>query len=392
MKKTYLFVTLMVLFLTVNLFGQWQLTDQTGVKDVSFVNASTGYLIKTDKQLYRGNNTNWTSIYTFSDSLRSVYAYSNLIFVIVKTSNGYNALYKSINNGSSFSELSTNLGTGSSFKMIFINSHGFIVNQNLKNLFTSNNTGDNWSPDTLRLNYITNDNNILYGTTDKSIFKSTNYGINWTLENLSIPLGTDYVFYNISVKDLGYASVKNTQNNSCALWKKINNIWTSIKISTNLENSVTYINGLIIWGNQYSNDDIHWNDNPENFNKVTYTFNAPDDFKCYGLCGDSLFISNTTITNINTNTNITKSFTLHQNYPNPFNPSTKISYTLTKKDFVTLKVYNIKGQAIETLVNTNQVSGNHEITFKNTDLSSGLYYYTLTTSEGSITKTMILIK
>jgi len=83
---------------------------------------------------------------------------------------------------------------------------------------------------------------------------------------------------------------------------------------------------------------------------------------------------------------------LKQNYPNPFNPSTNITFELLNPDQVTLKVYNMLGQEIATLVNGNMSSGEHHVSFNAEGLSSGMYLYRLQTSNRSITRTMTLIK
>lgn len=85
-------------------------------------------------------------------------------------------------------------------------------------------------------------------------------------------------------------------------------------------------------------------------------------------------------------------FTLYQNYPNPFNPSTKIKYNLGKSDHVVLKIYNIAGQEIATLVNELQSAGEHHITWRPEGLPSGLYFCKLTASEFSEIKKLILQK
>ncbi len=85
-------------------------------------------------------------------------------------------------------------------------------------------------------------------------------------------------------------------------------------------------------------------------------------------------------------------FELSQNYPNPFNPTTVIKYTLPKEANVTLKVYNLVGQEVATLVNANQAQGIYEVTFDASNLSSGVYFYTLNAGNFSVTKKMMLLK
>ena len=86
-----------------------------------------------------------------------------------------------------------------------------------------------------------------------------------------------------------------------------------------------------------------------------------------------------------------------QNYPNPFNPSTIIRFQIKESRFVTLKVYNITGQEIATLVNEKLQPGVYEIPFSvdqytNTQISSGVYFYRLITDGFTETKKMIMIK
>ena len=84
--------------------------------------------------------------------------------------------------------------------------------------------------------------------------------------------------------------------------------------------------------------------------------------------------------------------TLNQNYPNPFNPVTKIEYRISKSDHVTLKVYNLLGQEVASLVNKKQNAGQYEIEFNGSKLASGIYLYTLKAGESSMTKKMVLLK
>ena len=86
------------------------------------------------------------------------------------------------------------------------------------------------------------------------------------------------------------------------------------------------------------------------------------------------------------------SFKLKQNYPNPFNPSTIISYSIPQNAFVTLKVYNILGNEVSTLVNEQKAAGNYNVTFNASQLSTGIYFYTLQSENYSETKKLILMK
>lgn len=85
-------------------------------------------------------------------------------------------------------------------------------------------------------------------------------------------------------------------------------------------------------------------------------------------------------------------FKLEQNYPNPFNPSTRISYSVPATTDVNLKVFDIMGNEVATLVNKEQPAGNYQIDFDASNLSGGVYFYQLTTNSFVDTKKMILIK
>ena len=85
-------------------------------------------------------------------------------------------------------------------------------------------------------------------------------------------------------------------------------------------------------------------------------------------------------------------FSLSQNYPNPFNPSTNINFSIPKSSFVTLKVFNIMGKEISSLVNENLNPGVYSFDFNAEDLASGIYFYKLTAGEFSEVKKMTMIK
>jgi len=91
-------------------------------------------------------------------------------------------------------------------------------------------------------------------------------------------------------------------------------------------------------------------------------------------------------------TEVPSVFELSQNYPNPFNPSTKINFSIPKAGFVTLKVYDITGKEVANLVNQNLNTGKYEFEFNASQLTTGIYFYTLRTENFSQTNKMMLIK
>ncbi len=134
--------------------------------------------------------------------------------------------------------------------------------------------------------------------------------------------------------------------------------------------------------------------------KVIFEFESDAD----SAMGSGLQIDNAVIytpklvaVNDNNSNSFPNKFTLEQNYPNPFNPSTKVRYSIPALGTshalsVQLKVYDVLGNEIATLVNKEQQPGNYEIDFNASGLSSGMYFYTLTTGSFSSTKKMILMK
>lgn len=89
---------------------------------------------------------------------------------------------------------------------------------------------------------------------------------------------------------------------------------------------------------------------------------------------------------------IPKEFTLSQNYPNPFNPTTHIMYSVPVQGRVSLKVYNLLGQAVLTLFDGVQQAGNYVAAFDGTGLTSGVYYYRLESGSVSLTKKLVFVK
>jgi hypothetical protein len=140
----------------------------------------------------------------------------------------------------------------------------------------------------------------------------------------------------------------------------------------------------------------------------TLAFNGTDTYTAFSMYGyvsgvtgpwsdttktTNIYIKPVEITIVGVNDKIVANdFGLEQNYPNPFNPSTKINYNLAERSNVSLKVYDILGNEVATLVNTTEDAGKHAVTFDGKNLASGLYIYTLKAGNFTSSKKMILIK
>jgi len=112
---------------------------------------------------------------------------------------------------------------------------------------------------------------------------------------------------------------------------------------------------------------------------------------------DSAYVSGFSYSNItdikNEDKPINDKFILSQNYPNPFNPVTTIDYSLTKSDFVTIKIYDYLGREIKTLISENKSRGNYSMQFNGSNFASGIYFYKLQIGkEFTDIKKMILLK
>ena len=171
----------------------------------------------------------------------------------------------------------------------------------------------------------------------------------------------------------------------------------------------------ILWAQRFLPDRSFWGSN----------FNVEKEYQTYDIHNESTSISVSTKTDKifytwngyynNTNWNIyakiatwdwtgvlgvepfifsgsIQGYKLLQNYPNPFNPSTSIEFTLPKPEIVTLEIFNILGQKIETLLNKTMLAGYHEIEFNGHNLSSGIYMYRIKAGDWQDMKKMVLLK
>jgi len=100
----------------------------------------------------------------------------------------------------------------------------------------------------------------------------------------------------------------------------------------------------------------------------------------------------TTLVEENIDAKIPEEFVLFQNYPNPFNPITTIRFIIPQSQFVSLKIFDMLGREIKTIVNGNKTPGTYEVNFDGSSLTSGVYFYRLQAGSFMETKKLVLIK
>lgn len=211
---------------------------------------------------------------------------------------------------------------------------------------------------------------------------------------------TGISFKVVSRPDSGYAIIKGHVKNSS---------WKSVKLNANTDG----VSGAIVYATDENSNTVNYAATdgngdfiisglePGNYtlttDKVAYagsiSASVAVDYSTNFTATQDLTLTPETVSAVSGNSNaIITDFALSQNYPNPFNPSTLISYQLPKAGMVTLKVYNIIGQEIATLVNEAKNAGQYSIRFDGTNLTSGIYLYKMSSGNVTMTKKMILMK
>jgi hypothetical protein len=141
---------------------------------------------------------------------------------------------------------------------------------------------------------------------------------------------------------------------------------------------IGFVNG---YGNSNSPKEYSFTDAPQGNTKFNYRLKQIDNDGTYEY--SSIVMANLGTPN---------QYILNQNFPNPFNPTTKISYSLPNEGFITIKIFDVLGNEVATLVNENKKSGNYEVLFDGSKLASGLYICNMSAADFSNSIKMIIMK
>lgn len=331
-----------------------------------FTNANTGFIVGDTGLIMKTTNSgiNW--------NIQQSGTLINLLSVKFTDSNtGYTA-GSYINNGNSVILKTTNAGNnwvtkftgnGMELQALFFTNEttGYSVGDEF---YKTTNSGENWvlKPTARGRDVCFSDasNGYVIGFST-TLFKTTDGGENWSSINYAIPGPFESInfFGNFGIASGDRGTIMKTTNggfNWTAINSPTNNFLYSIYF---LNENIGYIAG--------------------NFGTIIKTTNG----------GLSFIQANNGI--------VPKKFSLHQNFPNPFNPSTKIKFDVPQNvqgitENIKITVFDIQGSEIAVLIDEELSPGVYEIEFNATDISSGIYFYSIQTKNHSDTKRMVLLK
>ncbi|MEO8211325.1 MAG: YCF48-related protein, partial [bacterium] len=280
----------------------------------------------------------------------------------------YDIIYKTTNGGINWTSYTPGAGTNNNLNSIYFidNNTGWTVGNDSTILKTTNG-GINWANQTCGTSsyfysvHFSNNNTGWIVGTNGSILKTENEGTNWIRQIIE----TDIRLYSVYFTDT-------------------NTGWTVGYNSTFNGTILKTVNGGTNWISQISGTSnllfsVHFIDNNTGWT--------------VGMGGTILKTTNGGTTAIqNISSEIPAQYELLQNYPNPFNPTTNINFSIPENSFVTLKVFDMQGKEIASLVNENLNAGSYNFDFNAANLTSGIYFYKLTTADFSDIKKMTLLK
>lgn len=346
-------------------------------------------------------------------------------------------LYKSTNEGVSWSFIPF---TGGAERSILFNGNNMFVGTEASGVFVSSNNGVDWQQTSLNNQKVytmaSSGNNIFAGTDGSGVYLTTNNGTSWEQTSLSNrKVRTILINGNVIFAGMDGFGVYLSENNGTS--------WVKTSLNTGNIRALFYKGNTVFAGTSdndllYStNNGVTWLPRTVSNHGVWSIAAAPPQFANFmfagtgdGVCvssdnGTTWIPRNEGFPNANVgvlciagnyifagtggwglfrrpldelvgiksiSSEIPNQFSLSQNYPNPFNPSTHIRFTVPKRSFVKLTVYDILGSELKILVNEIVQPGVFETNFDSENLSGGIYYYCLEAGDYKETKKMVLVK
>ena len=266
-------------------------------------------------------------------------------------------------------------------------------------IYRSTDHGTTWtnvfSPWAWQINAVFIDNNLGLASTDDSCYRSTDAGITWSavhqnLEPLAFTASNGVLFAGTSG-----GGVFRSSNNGSA-WTRADSGMGAQHVYALAGLGAEIFAGPLSGGvHRSTNLGISWT--PEGFPlNQAYSLFIKDSILYAGVYSEGVWTRdlhrNPLAVSGQEKEPLPSTCVLHQNFPNPFNPGTSLSYEIPANGHVTLKVFDLLGREVITLVDGVEESGKHSVSFDATGLAGGVYYCRLQTNQNTITKKMLLVK
>ncbi len=404
------------IFLTTNGGSSWQeLNHGLNASGVNlFTQSSDGRIISSayigGLSFTTDNGNVWFLLNELSNLNSLVNSPNGVLFA--SNSGPYGTVYRSFDNGSTWESVVVT-GYDTTVQTVKASPNGTVfalINYKLNRSFDN---GDVWEPVQVSSEnnsfgniFISNNGTLFIG----NLYRSTDEGNSWELLN-SAPANMEII--GISKIDDIYGRVSDDgkiyrSGDYGDTWLNVNNGFGSDNILSFASNDRGDV-----FINVYSQGVYRSNDRGETWQtinsglngaSVSSLFVSDDDYLYAGTSFNGVFRSVGVTTDIKSEGNpVFTDYKLFQNYPNPFNPSTKIKFKIPSFSkgvsgrsedggFTTLKVYDILGNEVNTLINKNLSPGTYEVEFNATGLTSGVYFYQLKTGSFTQTRKMILLR
>lgn len=409
--KLKLGLLVLLCFVSQHVWAQWERVADYNVGATGKI-ATHGSIVflygyQGQQFVYRStdNGTSWTNIADkFPDKVYEIQSHGSELFAIV----GINKIYSSADDGVTWTSKSNiAFANGAVMSLVSDGSTLYAVS-NRNSIFKSDDSGNTWtqidinysSAQVLGFDFAAVGNKMVFCAVNLGSFISADGGTNWSLINPSIIIGSAHAF-NSEIYGSTYGMYKLNGNTE---WTSITSgfpngigVSGSTKSTISIGNKlVTYYTDVITGSKIFSSDDEGNNWSEVGNNLPTATTTSLNDFidatpqylYCYiyslfsaGATGVYRYPLNTTSVESEGN-EIPPEFSLSQNYPNPFNPETTIGYELQVSGYTTLKVYDVLGREVATLVDEYKQAGEYIVRFNvetrlGESLPSGIYFYTL---------------
>jgi photosystem II stability/assembly factor-like uncharacterized protein len=426
------FLLILIIFLHAGIFYsqtlQWRSLPNSPLgnrlEDIFFINENTGWTIDYGGKLFltEDGGNNWDTVFVTSN-LRSIGFFDYENGIIGTLSDDTNRiLFRTTNHGINWSAI-TNLQSPRIEGICGIS----IVNENVAyacgkytipaRIIRTTDKGLNWTPVIIDNSLVTSlvdcyfwsaDSGIVAGGFSNTgnfvgsystILKTNDGGVTWQRVYLSSRQFEWCWKISYWLGNTGFVSIQRAGSGISNILKSTDfgNQWSEIPFRNYDQQGIGFLNENTGWvggltGPTYETtnggNEWHLAGWGINLNRIRFL----NDTMAYGAGQRVYKFSNETVGIINISFEIPDKFYLSQNYPNPFNPVTNLGFGISELGFVTLKVYDVLGNEVITLVNENLSPGVYDINWNASNYPSGVYYYILRSGDFYETKKMTLLK